>query len=167
MANVQECCARLGVSPHATEAEVKAAYLELVRKLHPDVAPAHRKREAEQAFKEIAEAYASLVRKPKIPHAYRSYGSEYVHFRARKAAHAATEARKGGISLVVLVGILAIPCAMGALKVHNAQSQMEQNTWRKNGLLYPPVNPFLSEEKLARVHKRRSHLVRDLLFPNR
>lgn len=167
MANVQECYARLGLAPHATPEEVKAAYLEQVRKLHPDVAPAHRKREAEQAFKEIGEAYALLVRKPKQTHHQRKYGSDGVEFRARKAAHAAAEARKGGISLAVLVGILAIPCVLGGLKIHNAQSQLEQSTWRKNGLLYPPVNPFLSNEKMARVQKRRSHLVRDLLFPNR
>ncbi|UCG66680.1 MAG: molecular chaperone DnaJ [Deltaproteobacteria bacterium] len=45
----------IGVSKDATQEEVKKAYRKLARKWHPDINPGNK--EAEQKFKEIAEAY--------------------------------------------------------------------------------------------------------------
>jgi len=47
----------LGVSRSATQAEIKAAYRKLARKYHPDVS---KERNAEERFKDIAEAYQTL-----------------------------------------------------------------------------------------------------------
>jgi DnaJ-class molecular chaperone len=49
----------LGVSKSATTKEIKAAYRKLARQWHPDVNPT-KKKEAEEKFKEIAEAYEVL-----------------------------------------------------------------------------------------------------------
>jgi DnaJ-class molecular chaperone len=49
----------LGVSKAATAKEIKAAYRKLARKWHPDVNPT-KKKESEEKFKEIAEAYEVL-----------------------------------------------------------------------------------------------------------
>lgn len=48
----------LGVGRSATEKEIKQAYRKLARKYHPDVNP--NKKEAEEKFKEVSEAYEVL-----------------------------------------------------------------------------------------------------------
>jgi len=52
----------LGVKRSATQAEIKAAYRKLARKLHPDV---NKTKEAEQKFKDLNEAYEVLSDKTK------------------------------------------------------------------------------------------------------
>jgi molecular chaperone DnaJ len=54
----------LGVSKDATEAEIKKAYRRLAKQYHPDVYKGDKK-EAEEKFKEISEAYEVLVDKEK------------------------------------------------------------------------------------------------------
>jgi len=53
----------LGVSRKAPEDEIKSAYRKLARQFHPDVNP--NKKEAEEKFKEISEAYEVLMDKGK------------------------------------------------------------------------------------------------------
>jgi molecular chaperone DnaJ len=53
----------LGVKKTASEEEIKKAYRKLARKWHPDVNPG--KKEAEQKFKEISQAYDCLGNKEK------------------------------------------------------------------------------------------------------
>jgi molecular chaperone DnaJ len=50
----------LGVKKNATHEELKKAYRELALRYHPDRVPAEKKKEAENTFKEISEAYAVL-----------------------------------------------------------------------------------------------------------
>jgi len=50
----------LGVSKNATLEEIKKAYRELALKYHPDRVPPEQKKDAEERFKEISEAYAVL-----------------------------------------------------------------------------------------------------------
>ena len=47
----------LGVSKNATDAEIKSAYKKMAIKYHPDRNPGDK--EAEEKFKEAAEAYAT------------------------------------------------------------------------------------------------------------
>src|ERR1700693_150468 len=49
----------LGVAKNASEKDIKSAYRRLARKWHPDANPKNPK-EAEEKFKEIAEAYEVL-----------------------------------------------------------------------------------------------------------
>lgn len=50
----------LGISKTASEDEIKKAYRNLALKFHPDRVPAEKKKEAEEKFKELSEAYAVL-----------------------------------------------------------------------------------------------------------
>jgi len=50
----------LGVKKGASTDEVKSAYRNLAMKFHPDRVPAEKKKEAEERFKEVSEAYAVL-----------------------------------------------------------------------------------------------------------
>ena len=50
----------LGLSKTATSDEIKKAYRNLALKYHPDRVSADKKKEAEEKFKEISEAYAVL-----------------------------------------------------------------------------------------------------------
>ena len=50
----------LGVKKNATHEDLKKAYRELALRYHPDRVPAEKKKEAEETFKEISEAYAVL-----------------------------------------------------------------------------------------------------------
>ena len=48
----------LGVSPNASDEEIKQAYRRLAKKYHPDLNPGDA--EAEKNFKEVNEAYSIL-----------------------------------------------------------------------------------------------------------
>jgi len=50
----------LGVSENASQQEIKQAFKKLAREYHPDMVPPEKKKEAEEKFKEINEAYSVL-----------------------------------------------------------------------------------------------------------
>ncbi|MEO0102441.1 MAG: molecular chaperone DnaJ [candidate division WOR-3 bacterium] len=64
----------LGVSRNATEEEIKRAYYALAKRYHPDMNPDNRK-EAEEKFKKISEAYEVLMDKEKRK-LYDTYGHD-------------------------------------------------------------------------------------------
>ncbi|MEO0183825.1 MAG: DnaJ domain-containing protein, partial [candidate division WOR-3 bacterium] len=66
----------LGVPRNATPEEIKKAYRELAKKWHPDMNP-NNKKEAEEKFKEISEAYEVLM-DPQKRQLYDNYGHEGV-----------------------------------------------------------------------------------------
>ncbi len=59
MSNKRDYYEVLGVSKTATEEELKKAYRKLAKKYHPDANPDNKK-EAEEKFKEVSEAYETL-----------------------------------------------------------------------------------------------------------
>ena len=60
----------LGVQKGASVEEIKRAYRQMALKHHPDRVPADQKKDAEEKFKELSEAYAVLS-DDENPHAMR------------------------------------------------------------------------------------------------
>lgn len=65
----------LGVPKNATQEEIKKAFWELAKKWHPDRVPPERKKEAEEKFKEINEAY-QVLSDPEKRKIYDMYGAD-------------------------------------------------------------------------------------------
>ncbi len=65
----------LGVSRNASQEEIKKAFWELAKKWHPDRVPPEKKKEAEEKFKEINEAY-QVLSDPEKRKIYDMYGRE-------------------------------------------------------------------------------------------
>jgi molecular chaperone DnaJ len=63
----------LGVSKGASVEDVKKAYRQLVMQYHPDRVPQEKKKEAEEKFKEVSEAYA-VMSDPQKKQLYDQYG---------------------------------------------------------------------------------------------
>src|SRR3989338_1281569 len=70
----------LGVKKNATLDEIKKAYREMALKYHPDRVPHEQKKEAEEKFKELSEAYAVLSDEQKRAQ-YDRFGFEGIHQR--------------------------------------------------------------------------------------
>lgn len=66
----------LGIEKNASPEEIKKAYRELAKKWHPDMNP-NNKKEAEEKFKEISEAYEVLM-DPQKRQLYDNYGHDGV-----------------------------------------------------------------------------------------
>lgn len=65
----------LGVPRNASQEEIKRAFWELAKKWHPDRVPPEKKKEAEEKFKEINEAY-QVLSDPEKRKVYDMYGVE-------------------------------------------------------------------------------------------
>ncbi len=66
----------LGLDRNATDKEIKAAYRKLARKWHPDLHSAAEKKEAEEKFKKINEAY-EVLKDPEKRERYDRLGSRW------------------------------------------------------------------------------------------
>ena len=64
MANKRDYYETLGVGKNATDEELKKAYRKLAKQYHPD-ANVENKKQAEEKFKEVSEAYEILSDKQK------------------------------------------------------------------------------------------------------
>ena len=83
MASKRDYYEVLGVSKGATAEELKKAYRELALKSHPDRVAPEKKKEAEEKFKEISEAYAVLT-DPQKRSLYDQYGHSGVDQKFRQ-----------------------------------------------------------------------------------
>ena len=75
MANKRDFYEVLGIEKTATDEEIKRAYRKLAKKYHPDANPDNKK-EAEEKFKEVSEAYETLSN-PQKRQMYDRFGPDY------------------------------------------------------------------------------------------
>ena len=57
----------------------------------------------------------------------------------------------------VVAAVLAVPLMLGGIFSARAVAAANEDSWRPDGLLHPPVNPFLREDMLPRYHHRRDN----------
>ena len=126
--------------------QTRRAYLAAARKAHPDLGG------SASEFKRVAAAYAALSSRG-LTFPPSSSSSAYSHYHRASAASAASlRPPRASFSNVTLALVLSVPLALaGVAAAHaNAHGGVASGS-RPHGLLSPPVNEFLSEERHARV----------------
>ena len=133
---------------HSSQPQIRRAYLAAARRAHPDLGG------SASEFKRVAAAYAALSgRGLTFPPSHSAYS--HYHHASASAASAAASLRppRASFSNVTLALVLSVPLALaGVAAAHaNAHGGGIAGGSRPHGLLSPPVNEFLSEERHATV----------------
>lgn len=140
----------LGVDASATTDEVKAAFRAACLENHPDRAPLNERADAEQRFRSIVEAYERL--RP---------GSNYAAQEAYRASHYTgrptrryewTSSGRARMSNTMLAAAISVPLLLAGIYVASTAKGTSASMGRPNGLLQPPVNPYLADEHKPRMH---------------
>lgn len=132
----------LGLTRSATAQQVKQAYKKLALQWHPDLCPAQERAQAEAAFKNIAAAYARI-----------SKGEQIKQSRIRYSSHAGTRrmpaAETSGFTNVMVAVCLCLPLVLTGVQFGKTYPKWEEQSWRRHGIMSPPVNPWLKDDQRA------------------
>ena len=131
----------LGVDPTATAEEIKLAYRSLCLKYHPDVAAGANK----EKFIQATTAYEQLL-------AARSWES---HYEAGGRGYRGFGSHRRGFGKGFVAFIIAVPMVLGGVRAGMIYRRMTEESFRTNGLMEPPQNPFLSAEEARRLPVRK------------
>lgn len=136
---------------HSSQPQIRRAYLAAARKAHPDLGG------SASEFKRVAAAYAALSGRGlglTFPHpSYSSSSYSYYHA-ASSSASAASSLRppRASFSNVTIAMVLSVPLALAGVAAAHANARGGVlGASRPDGLLSPPVNEFLSDERRATV----------------
>lgn len=135
----------LGLTRSASTKQVKEAYKRLALRWHPDLCPDHERNQAEAAFKDIAAAYARISKGGIRSQAQPRYSTQ---------AHAGTRKMAGGqaspsFTNALVAFCLIVPLVMTGVQFGKTYPKWEEQSWRRHGIMSPPVNPWLKEEQRA------------------
>mmetsp|Transcript_22555 Transcript_22555/g.31404 ORF Transcript_22555/g.31404 Transcript_22555/m.31404 type:complete len:169 (-) Transcript_22555:63-569(-) len=151
--NIQDCYDLLGISKKSSSKQVKDAYKHLARQLHPDMVPPADRNLAEVDFKRLSDAY-TRVRQDQLGPSYWSPALHRSGSRHYPAMSPRPHLPNSALPLRWAL-FLSIPAVAFALHVstalHEHQDLIAESTGRRNGLLNPPTNPFLSKDRLSKT----------------
>ena len=119
----------LGVSPAATDEEIKKAYRALSRKYHPDAnINSPNKAEAEERFKEVQQAYDQIMKEKQQGYTYGSYGG-YGNSSSwnRQSYYGGGTQNTGSVEMQAAANYIANRCFKEALNVLNSMAASERN----------------------------------------
>ncbi|GMH44095.1 hypothetical protein BSKO_12029 [Bryopsis sp. KO-2023] len=141
----------LGVPPGASKDEIRSAYRRLCLKFHPDVCPPNQKHEAERLFKEVTEAYTALSKgegSHGVPKNYNPNGSRGGGGYQWGSFH------RPRISNRVIGLMISVPLILTGVRIGMSYEKYKEESGRSDGLLYPPVNPFLRQDEHGTMQVR-------------
>ncbi|KAK3284402.1 hypothetical protein CYMTET_7950 [Cymbomonas tetramitiformis] len=146
----REAHARLGIPYGATKDEVKLAFRKLAKQYHPDVLPLDatpsQRAEAEACFKTITDAYSRLAG-GSTSQAHTSYASRNSHHGGWQQATHGMHKNARGIDPRFFVFLFGAPFAATTLWVTLGHQKRLDISGRAQGIMEPPVNPFLEQQE--------------------
>ena len=146
----------LGVSPAATDEEIKKAFRALSRKYHPDAnINSPNKAEAEERFKEVQQAYDQIMKEKQQGYTYGNYGG-YGNSSSwnRQSYYGGGTQNAGSVEMQAAANYIANRCFKEALNVLNSMAASERNArwYYYSGL----ANAGVGNNIIARDHADRA-----------
>ncbi|KAK9809449.1 hypothetical protein WJX73_009223 [Symbiochloris irregularis] len=137
-------------TPGASLQEIKQAYRKQCMQHHPDLCPPEKRAQAEIAFKQISEAYAKLT------------GRAPVHDWHANRGHNWASKAPVRFNNFTVAAMLVVPLLFGGVYLGTSRERLAEASWRPQGLMNPPVNPFLRDDQRA---TQRRHWIKDSTKP--
>lgn len=117
----------LGVSPQATDEEIKKAYRKLSRIYHPDAnINSPNKAQAEEKFKEVQQAYDQIMKEKQQGYSYRNYGGYGNSGSANQSYYGNANQSAGSVEMQAAANYIANHCFKEALNVLNQIAENER-----------------------------------------
>ncbi|KFM22894.1 hypothetical protein F751_6403 [Auxenochlorella protothecoides] len=135
-------------SYHIGSLQIKEAYRALAKRHHPDLCEASARSEAERQFKLINEARTQLLASSSGSSSTRHYAGY------QSAAHGSARSSEAQFSNGFVAAIISMPLILTGMWMSRTMPDTLSSTWRMNGLMQSPVNPWLREDLKPRTRSR-------------
>lgn len=138
----------LGLSRSATSQQVKQAYKKLALRWHPDLLPAHERPQAEALFKDISAAYERITQGGSITHSGSGYST--ASYSSQRGARVVPDTKASpSFTNAVVAFCLCVPLVLTGVQLGKTYPKWQEQSWRPNGIMSPPINPWLKAEQRA------------------
>lgn len=138
----------LGLSRSASSQQVKQAYKKLALRWHPDLCAAKERSEAEAAFKDITAAYTRIIKGSSAPGTRPRYATQPYGTQPGAKRMSGSEPSPRFTNMLVAF-CLCVPLVLTGVQFGKTFPKWEEQSWRRHGIMSPPVNPWLKDEHRA------------------